>query len=181
MNDTNKIILNLLEKRFFALYDKSYHPLWQEINLLLTKDEKVLNIVSLMEETGGEPSVIIFPNAKYAVIDLVKESPKPRRSFCYDDDALNKRKDFKPSDSAAHFAATIGARLLSEEEYIYLQNIIVIDEKSSTWLLTPSLNRDLGGALYGERKFGKIIIGANGADSYFSSRGVRLIVPLGDY
>lgn len=173
-------LLALLEKRFNR--DKEYHPgfLWSDVKKYLAADKSVLDTVLAMEETGGEPAFVLLPNNIFSIIDLTKESPRPRRSLCYDEEALAQRKVAKPLGSATSFAAKIGANLVSEEVYLYLQKRFNLDKKSSTWLSTPPLNRALGGALYGERKFNKVIIGANSAESYFSSRGIRLIVLLGD-
>lgn len=179
MINNKDALLQKLEERFLKHASAEETKLLKPLKDRLTSDEKLLSVALKMEETDGEPSFVLMENKEYALVCLAKESPKSRRSFCYDHEALEKRKTFKPNDSAQNFARNLGAKLLNEEEYLYLQKRFVLDEKSSTWLLTPDDIRRRGGAIYGERKYGRVMIGANGADSYFNSRGVRLIVYLG--
>jgi hypothetical protein len=147
---------------------------------LFSSSPKLLKTINEMELTGGEPAIIGLGLGYkgITIIDTSPESPMGRRSLCYDLEAFGKRKANKPIGNAIGMANKIGARLLTKEEYLALQKIIPIDQKSSSWLLTPSSIREKGGAIYGERRFGEVFIGANGADSYFSNRGFRLILVI---
>lgn len=180
MLSNNDKILESIITRSLALFKGKQVP-----NLKLFKDivnnrPLLLKTMMWMEETGGEPSIVDL-GLSYkgiTIVDTSAESPIGRRSLCYDQAALEKRKANKPAGSAQGIAKEIGARLLTKEEYLALQKRILIDEKSSSWLLTPSSIREKGGAIYGERRFGEVFIGANGADSYFSNRGFRLILVI---
>lgn len=144
----------------------------------LRNNTSLIDTLLKMEETGGEPTIVDLGLGYkgITIVDSSPESPLGRRSLCYDQDAFDKRKVNKPAGTAISMAHDIGARLLTKEEYLALQKIIPIDQKSSSWLLTPPSIRDKGGAIYGESRFGEVFIGANGAESYFSSRGFRLIL-----
>jgi hypothetical protein len=128
-----------------------------------------------MERTGGEPDVIGHDRktGEYVFCDCSTESPKGRRSLCYDREALESRKEHKPADSAVAMAAAIGIELLSEEQYMELQKLGDFDAKTSSWLKTPSDIRKLGGAIYGDFRYGRAFIGHNGAESYYAARGFR--------
>jgi len=128
-----------------------------------------------MEITGGEPDVVGHDKktGEYVFYDCSAESPKERRSLCYDHEALEKRKEHKPADSAINMAIDMGIELLTEEQYGDLQQMGKFDAKTSSWLNTPSEVRKLGGAISGEFRFGRVFIYANGADSYFGARGFR--------
>ena len=128
-----------------------------------------------MEATGGEPDVIgqDKKTGDYLFIDCSAQSPKGRTSLCYDREALDSRKEFKPKNSAMDLAAAIGIELLTEEQYCELQQSGEFDTKSSSWLKTPAEIRKLGGAIFGDRRFGRVFVYHNGADSYYSGRGFR--------
>jgi len=128
-----------------------------------------------MEITGGEPDVVGHDKktGEYIFYDCSAESPKERRSLCYDHEALEKRKEHKPVDSAINMAADMGIELLTEEQYQVLQQLGKFDSKTSSWLKTPSDVRKLGGSISGEFRFGRVFIYANGAESYFAARGFR--------
>ena len=128
-----------------------------------------------MEETGGEPDVVDFDqeSGEYVFVDCAAESPKERRSFCYDRDALEKRKENKPNNNAIDAAAEIGIELLTEEDYRYLQTVGSFDTKTSSWLETPENIRKLGGAIFGDFRYGTVFIYHNGAESYYAARGFR--------
>jgi hypothetical protein len=128
-----------------------------------------------MERTGGEPDVVGFDeNTKeFIFFDCSAESPKGRRSFCYDLDGLDSRKDFKPENNAVDMAAEMGIEILSEEEYKALQQLGTFDTKTSSWIKTPSEVRKLGGALFGDFRYGRVFIYHNGAASYFAARAFR--------
>ncbi len=128
-----------------------------------------------MEKTGGEPDVVGHDNktGEYLFVDCSAESPKGRTSLCYDREALDSRKEFKPKNSAMDLAAAMGIELLTEEQYLDLQQLGNFDTKSSSWVKAPAEMRKLGGALYGDRRFGRVFIYHNGAQSYYSGRGFR--------
>ncbi len=128
-----------------------------------------------MEKTGGEPDVVGHDNktGEYLFVDCSAESPKGRTSLCYDREALDSRKEFKPKNSAMDLAAAMGIELLTEEQYLALQQLGNFDTKSSSWVKAPAEMRKLGGALYGDRRFGRVFIYHNGAQSYYSGRGFR--------
>ena len=128
-----------------------------------------------MERTGGEPDVVGHDTktGEYVFYDCSPESPKGRTSLCYDREALDSRKEHKPKSSAMDMAANMGAELLTEEQYFELQKLGNIDTKSSSWLKTPDDIRKLGGAIFGDRRFGRVFVYHNGAESYYSGRGFR--------
>jgi hypothetical protein len=128
-----------------------------------------------MERTGGEPDVVGYDKktGEYAFYDCSPESPTGRTSLCYDREALDSRKEHKPKNSAMDMATTMGAELLTEEQYQDLQKLGIFDTKSSSWLKTPDDIRKLGGAIFGDRRFGRVFVYHNGAKSYYSGRGFR--------
>jgi hypothetical protein len=128
-----------------------------------------------MEQTGGEPDVVDQnkKTGEYIFYDCSAESPKARRSFCYDREALQSRKENKPKDNVRDAAAAMGIELLTEEQYRKLQILGEFDTKTSSWLHTPSRIRDLGGALFGDRRFDTVFVYHNGAESYYAARGFR--------
>ena len=128
-----------------------------------------------MERTGGEPDVVGHDKktGEYIFYDCSAESPKGRVSFCYDRVALDSRKEHKPKNSVMDMAADMGVELLTEEEYFALQKLGEFDTKSSSWVKTPADIRKLGGALYGDRRYGRVFVGHNGAQSYYSARAFR--------
>ena len=128
-----------------------------------------------MERTGGEPDVVGHDRktGEFVFFDCSAESPKGRMSVCYDREALDSRKEHKPKTSAMDMAATMGIELLSEEQYFELQKLGEFDTKSSSWVRTPEDIRKLDGAIYGDRRYGRVFIGHNGAQSYYSGRGFR--------
>ena len=128
-----------------------------------------------MERTGGEPDVVgqDKKTGEYIFFDCSAQSPKGRTSLCYDREALDSRKEFKPKNNAMDMAAAIGIELLTEEQYLELQKLGEFDTKSSSWIETPADIRKLGGALYCDRRYGRVFVGHNGAQSYYSGRGFR--------
>ena len=131
--------------------------------------------LSEMERTGGEPDVVGFDKktGEYIFYDCAAESPKGRRSFCYDREALQSRKENKPKDNAVDAAAAMGVELLTEEQYRELQKLGEFDTKTSSWVKTPSKVRELGGALFCDRRFDTVFVYHNGAESYYAARGFR--------
>jgi hypothetical protein len=148
---------------------------WNKVQAKLEENIDKLGSLDEMESTGGEPDVIGFDKktGEYIICDCAAESPNGRRSLCYDHEALEKRKENKPADSAVNRAADMGIDLLTEEEYIELQKLGNFDSKTSSWLKTPSAVRKLGGSIYGDYRYGRVFIGHNGADSYYAARGFR--------
>lgn len=175
---TNEELISILEKRFIV--NKKMHEdiLWNDV--LKRLNNKSLNSLRYMEETGGEPDVIMYDkeNDKYVFFDTSKESPIGRRSFCYDLDALNSRKNNKPNSDIITEANNNMVKILDEEEYKYLQSLGEFDLKSSSWILTPVDIRKLGGALFGDKKYNRTFIYHNGAESYYSNRGFRVLLKI---
>ncbi len=131
-----------------------------------------------MERTGGEPDVVSrdAKSGELMFVDCAEQSPSGRQSLCYDEEALESRKKFKPEGSAEGLAASMGVELLDEEGYFAFQRIGEFDTKTSSWLKTPPAIRELGGAIFGDRRFGRVFIYHNGAESYYSGRGFRAVL-----
>lgn len=142
---------------------------------LASAKPKTLEALFLMEETGGEPDVIGYDkkSGEITFCDCSAESPKERRSLCYDRKALDGRKENKPRGNAVEEAASIGIELLDEEHYRALQELGEFDLKTSSWIKTPANVRSLGGALFCDRRFGQVFVYHNGAESYYAARGFR--------
>ena len=126
-----------------------------------------------MERTGGEPDVVGVKSGEYIFFDCSEQTPSGRVSLCYDDEALAARKEHKPKGSAVGMATDMGIELLTEEQYLALQKLGEFDTKRSSWIQTPADIRKLGGALYCDRRYGRVFVGHNGADSYYAGRGFR--------
>jgi hypothetical protein len=128
-----------------------------------------------MERTGGEPDIVGHDKktGEFIFFDCSAESPKGRTSFCYDREALDSRKEFKPTNTVIDIAAAMGIELLTEEQYLELQKLGEFDAKTSSWVKTPADIRKLGGALYCDRRYGRVFVGHNGAQSYYSARAFR--------
>lgn len=167
--------LEILEERFRT--HPSRHPslTWDEVASAL--DDPKLVSLAYMEETGGEPDAFAFEGGLY-MVDFSHESPK-RRSCCYDGKARMARKRNPPETSAQELAEAHGIALVSEEMYLALEEAEPLDEKTTSWILTPDEIRGQGGALFGSRRYGRTFIYCNGADSYYSSRGFRACLRLG--
>ena len=148
---------------------------WSKVQAKLEANTEKLWSLDKMEETGGEPDVVGIDKktGEYIFYDCSTESPKDRRSLCYDHEALESRKEHKPKDSAINMAVEMGIEILTEEQYHDLQKLGKFDAKTSSWLTTPSDVRKLGGAISGEFRFGRVFIYANAAESYFAARGFR--------
>ncbi len=168
-------ILATLEQRFHEHEDRHPDLIWSEVEERLRSHPKKLGTLAAMERTGGEPDVVGRGEggAEFLFFDCSKESPDGRRSLCYDAEALASRKKHKPKDSAARLAAEMGAQLLDVDRYHRLQSLGDFDTKTSSWLLTPPEIRALGGAIFGDYRYGTVFIYHNGAESYYAARGFR--------
>jgi hypothetical protein len=148
---------------------------WAKVQAKLDANDEKLWSLSEMERTGGEPDVVAFDKktGEYIFYDCSEESPKGRRSLCYDRGALDSRKENKPANSAVDAAAAMGIELLTEEQYWELQQLGEFDLKTSSWVQTPAEIRKLGGAIFCDRRFGRVFTYHNGAESYYAARGFR--------
>ncbi len=168
-------LLTILKARFGKNMARHKGIEWAKVQSKLESSPKKLRSFTEMEKTGGEPDVIAHDKntGEYVFCDCSKESPKGRRSLCYDRKALNDRKEFKPKNSAMDMAAAMGIEILSEAEYRELQKLGAFDSVTSSWVKTPAGIRKLGGAVFCDRRFGTVFLYHNGADSYYGSRGFR--------
>jgi len=168
-------LLQTLKARFEANMPRHPGLAWAEIAARLDANRKALESLHEMERTGGEPDVVRLGEAGDSPVfcDCSAESPSGRRSLCFDREALESRKENKPEGSATQVAAAVGAALLTEAQYRELQRLGEFDLKTSSWLATPDEMRKLGGALFGDRRFGRVFVYHNGAQSYYAARGFR--------
>lgn len=168
-------LLGALQARFEKNMNRHKGLKWAEVQTKLEANAEKLWALHEMERTGGEPDVVGHDkkNGEYIFYDCAAESPAGRRSLCYDHEALKARKENKPKDSAMNVAAAMGIEILTEEEYQELQKLGNFDAKTSSWLKTPVDVRKLGGAIYGDFRYGRVFVGHNGADSYYAARGFR--------
>lgn len=168
-------ILSILEARFENNMQRHKGIEWAKIQVRLKANPDKLWTLDEMERTEGEPDVIGYDakTDEYIFVDCSIESPKGRRSFCYDHEALEKRKENKPADSALNRAAAMGIDILTEEQYRQLQSLGKFDSKTSSWIQTPSDIRKLGGALFCDFRYNTVFVYHNGAESYYAARGFR--------
>jgi hypothetical protein len=168
-------LLEILKDRFEKNMNRHVGLKWESVQSKLEGNLEKLWSLSEMERTGGEPDVVGFDkkSSEYIFYDCSDESPKGRRNLCYDRQAQEARKTFKPKESAINLASAMGIEILTEEEYRNLQKIGNFDSKSSSWIKTSSEIRKLGGALFCDRRFNHVFVYHNGADSYYGSRGFR--------
>lgn len=168
-------LLKTLQTRFEKNLNRHKDLEWKKIQEKLEANPEKLWSLNEMEETGGEPDVIKYDKTtdEYVFYDCSAESPKGRRSVCYDPEALESRKQHKPKHSAIGMAAEMGIELLTEEQYHELQQLGKFDTKTSSWIATPADVRALGGAIFGDWRYGKTFIYHNGAESYYGARGFR--------
>ncbi|MCL9805779.1 DUF4256 domain-containing protein [Flavobacterium amniphilum] len=166
---------SLLKTRFENNMNRHKGMQWEAIQTKLEANPNKLWSLNEMEKTGGEPDVIGHDTKsdEYLFFDCSPETPKGRRSICYDREALDARKEFKPSNNALDMATEMGIDILTEEQYRELQSLGKFDTKSSSWIKTPEGIRKLGGALYSEFRYGTIFLYHNGAQSYYAVRGFR--------
>lgn len=172
---SNSLHLQTIVKRFND--NSQCHPgiHWAMIEAQLNGNSAMLESLSFMESSGGEPMFYWLPGNRLhgCWVDSALESPSGRRSLCYDQEARVNRKEFAPANSAIELAASNNLAMLNEEEYLTLQLFVPIDRKTSSWLLTPDSLRTKGGALFGDHRYGRTFIYHNGAQSYYASRGFR--------
>jgi hypothetical protein len=168
-------ILTILKTRFEKNMNRHKGIEWASIKAKLENNREKLWSLNQMEITGGEPDVVGYDKktGEYLFYDCSAESPKDRRSFCYDREALEKRKENKPQNSAIEMANDIGFELLTEEQYRHLQTLGNFDTKTSSWVQTPADIRKLGGALFCDRRYNTVFVYHNGAESYYAARGFR--------
>ncbi|WP_121662233.1 DUF4256 domain-containing protein [Metabacillus litoralis] len=168
-------LLKVLKVRFVKNMNRHKGFEWGEIQARLAGNPEKLWSLNEMEKTEGEPDVVGFDEEKkeYIFMDCSVESPKGRRSVCYDQEALESRKKHKPENSAINMATYMGIELLTEEQYRELQKLGNFDMKTSSWVQTPTDIRELGGALFCDFRFGHVFVYHNGADSYYAVRGFR--------
>ena len=168
-------LLRALEARFEKNMNHHKGLEWARLQAKLEGNAQKLWSLNEMERTGGEPDVVGHDKktGEYIFYDCSAESPKDRRSLCYDREALESRKENKPKDSAVNLADAMGTELLTEEQYRGLQKLGNFDTKTSSWVKTPSDIRKLGGALFCDRRFGHVFLYHNGAESYYSARAFR--------
>lgn len=168
-------LFNILKNRFEKNKNRHKGIEWVKVQAKLDKNPEKLWSLHEMEMTDGEPDVVNQDKktGEFIFFDCAVESPKGRRSLCYDHEALMSRKEFKPKNSAEGMAGEMGIRILSEEEYRELQKLGEFDTKTSSWIKTPSDIRELGGALFCDRRFNTVFTYHNGAESYYASRGFR--------
>ncbi len=166
-------LFKILKTRFEKNMNRHEGLAWSEVQKKLEANPEKLWTINEMEETEGEPDVVGFEHGEYIFYDCSKETPKGRRSYCYDEEALESRKEHKPKNSAIGHAAEVGVELLTEVEYLKLQTLGTFDTKTSSWLQTPLDVRKLGGAIFGDYRFGRVFIYHNGAESYYGARAYR--------
>lgn len=173
--DQQEALLSILETRFEKNMQRHKGLEWNKVLAKLQSNPDKLVSIDEMERTEGEPDVVGYDEktGEYIFYDCSAESPKGRRSICYDHEALEKRKEHKPADSALNMTEEMGIKILNEEQYKELQKLGKFDSKTSSWIDTPSDIRKLGGALFSDFRYNTVFVYHNGADSYYAARGFR--------
>jgi len=173
--DHREELLAALKKRFEQNMSRHGEVDWADVEARLIKNAEKLWSLREMERTGGEPDVVGFDGetGKFVFVDCSAESPKGRRNTCYDQEALNSRKEHKPKNSATQMAKAMGIEILSEIQYRELQKLGQFDTKTSSWVRTPAKIRKLGGAIFCDRRYDSVFTYHNGAESYYAARGFR--------
>jgi Protein of unknown function (DUF4256) len=168
-------LLKTLKARFEKNLNRHKGLDWAKVHAKLEANPEKLWSLNEMERTGGEPDVVGHDKkaGEYVFYDCSEQTPEGRTSLCYDRAALDARKEHKPKNCVMDMAADMGVEVLTEEEYFALQKLGEFDTKSSSWIATPAEIRKLGGALYGDRRYGRVFVGHNGAQSYYAGRGFR--------
>jgi len=172
---TVKELLGVLNTRFEGNMGRHADVDWLEVLKRLKSRPDRLWPLQQMESSGGEPDVVgqDFKTGEYLFVDCSVQTPRGRTSVCYDREGLESRKEHRPANNAVDMAAAMGIELLTEDQYLELQKLGEFDTKTSSWVKAPAGVRKLGGALYGERRYGRVFLGHNGAQSYYGSRGFR--------
>ena len=173
--EASEALLKVLRVRFENNMNRHKDLDWDKIQSKLESNPEKLWSLDEMEKTEGEPDVVAYDKKsdEYIFYDCASESPKGRRSLCYDHEALEKRKENKPKDSAINMAAEMGIEILAEEEYKDLQKLGKFDTKTSSWIATPTEIRKMGGAIFSDFRYNTVFVYHNGADSYYAARGFR--------
>ena len=168
-------LLHTLKVRFEKNMDRHKSIEWTKVEERLVARPEKLWVLDEMEVTGGEPDVVDYDKktGEFIFYDCSAESPKGRRSICYDLEGLESRKEHQPENNAVDMAATMGVELLTEEQYRFLQQLGKFDTKTSSWIVTPPEIRKLGGALFGDRRYNHVFVYHNGAQSYYAARAFR--------
>ena len=168
-------LLTVLKDRFEANMHRHKGIKWADVQTRLEANAEKVAALQEMESTGGEPDVVGHDKktGEFIFFDCAAESPRGRRSVCYDREALDARKEHKPKNSALDMAASMGVEMLTEEEYRQLQTLGSFDTKTSSWVRTPPEIRKLGGAIFCDRRYNQVFVYHNGAESYYASRGFR--------
>ena len=177
-SEQRKELLTVLKARFEKNINRHKGIEWAKVQAKLETNPEKLWSLNEMERTGGEPDIVHYDKNgdTYIFYDCSAESPKGRRSLCYDREALDSRKEFKPLNSAIDMAAEIGIEILTEDQYRQLQQLGTFDTKTSSWLKTPSQIRQLGGAIFSDRRYNTVFVYHNGAESYYAARGFRGLI-----
>jgi hypothetical protein len=166
-------LLRALKGRFEKNMNRHKGLEWAKVQARLEGNAEKLWSLNEMERTGGEPDVVGQDKGEYIFFDCSAETPKGRVSVCYDREGLESRKEHRPKNTAMDMAAAMGVELLTEEQYLELQKFGDFDTKTSSWVKTPADMRKLGGALYCDRRYGRVFVGHNGAQSYYAARAFR--------
>lgn len=175
LSEQQEELISVLKTRFDKNMSRHKGIEWSKVQARLDANPAKLWSIHKMEETGGEPDVVghTKKTGEYIFYDCSAETPKGRRSICYDHEALEARKEHKPENSAVQMAADMGIELLTEEQYRELQKLGRFDTKTSSWLRTPAEIRKLGGAIFADYRYGQVFVYHNGAESYYAVRGFR--------
>lgn len=173
-------LISLLKSRFEKNSGRHNGVAWEDVQVKLEGNPEKLWSLNEMEQTGGEPDVVQFNNYQddYTFVDCAPESPKGRRSVCYDHDALESRKEYKPANSAIEMASKMGVEVLCEDDYRALQQMGNFDLKTSSWIKTPADIRKFGGAIFCDRRYNTVFTYHNGAESYYAARGFRALLKV---
>ncbi|MDY0931574.1 DUF4256 domain-containing protein [Chryseobacterium sp. CFBP8996] len=173
-------LLDILQQRFEKNKSRHENLNWSKIEAKLNSNPSKLWSLHQMEISGGEPNIVDYDEKtdEYIFFDCSAESPKGRRSFCYDREALDSRKEHKPQNDVMTAAKEMGVEILSEEQYRYLQSVGKFDQKTSSWIKTPKEIRELGGALFCDRRYNTVFVYHNGADSYYAARAFRGVLKV---
>lgn len=176
----HKALLQVLQTRFEKNMKRHPHIQWSEVQSRLEANPSALWSIQKMEDTEGEPDVVegFQQLSEIVFCDCSAESPKGRRSLCYDHEALEARKEHKPESSAVFMASEMGVELMTEEQYRHLQTLGKFDTKTSSWVKTPEAIRKLDGALFCDRRYEQVFVYHNGASSYYAARGFRALLKI---